>query len=159
MKDMIEKFLCPGCIQGSAGHCDKYELEGMPQSGHYCGNWCAGTIMSGVGSIVLGLPKGFNRLGSMYFAKHSAAEEGQKTAIVRLFERDEYDQMINEPSDCEVPSSHLNVPVWAMEDDGYLFVRTFAPRIGWHWIDVVKGGTLDMVPTALNVGEFYDEID
>lgn len=53
----------------------------------------------------------------------------------------------------------LNVPVWAMVDDGFLFVRTFAPRVNMSWVDVIEGGDLSMVPNAINVGAFVGEID
>jgi hypothetical protein len=46
-----------------------------------------------------------------------------------------------------------------MEEDGYLFVRMFAPRVGWHWIDVIRDGTLDMVPQGIDVGRFKDKMD
>lgn len=46
-----------------------------------------------------------------------------------------------------------------MELDGYLFVRTVSPRTARIFTDVIEGGTLAMAPGAINVGEFYDEID
>jgi len=54
----------------------------------------------------------------------------------------------------------LNVSVWGYEENGYLFIRVFAPRINKTWIDVIKGGTIDMLPdTVIDVKEFIDEID
>ena len=63
------------------------------------------------------------------------------------------------PGGTKLDWDKLNVPVWAMVKDGFLFVRTFAPRINRTWIDVIEHGTMDMVPNAINVSEFIDEID
>lgn len=46
-----------------------------------------------------------------------------------------------------------------MEQDGHLFVRTYSPRIDATFVDVIKGGTLALVPDAVNVGDFIGEID
>jgi hypothetical protein len=53
----------------------------------------------------------------------------------------------------------FNVPVWAMEKDGFLFVRTFAPRLDEGSVDVIEGGTLKMVPQAIDISPFIDEMD
>jgi hypothetical protein len=57
----------------------------------------------------------------------------------------------------------LNVPVWSLEQDGHLFVRTFTPRLCRPSVDVVEGGTRkESLPAKLkgiDVGEFYEEID
>jgi hypothetical protein len=54
---------------------------------------------------------------------------------------------------------NLNVPIWALEKDGYLFVRTYMPRINDSFVDVVEEGLLGLCPTAIDVSKFYDEID
>jgi len=46
-----------------------------------------------------------------------------------------------------------------MVKDGFLFVRTYSPRINHCSIDVIEAGDLDMVPEAIDVGKFIDEID
>ena len=91
------------------------------------------------GLLCLGLPKGFNRL--------SRQRENDEIAV-RLWTSD------NPPS-----WDNCNIAVWAMEKNGFLFVRTMAPRIDLCWVDVIKGGTLDLCPEAVDVGEFADEID
>jgi hypothetical protein len=61
----------------------------------------------------------------------------------------------------------FNVPVWAMEGGksgdpdhaGFLFVRTYSPRVNRMAVDVIEGGTLELVPNAIDVGKFYDKID
>ncbi len=98
--------------------------------------------MGGVGRLAIGLPRGFNRTGSVEF--------GDKPFVyIRLYESPdmmpEYDR--------------FNIPVWAMEQDGYLYVRCYCPRSNWLFVDVVKDGKLEHAPGAVNVGEFYDQID
>ena len=110
---------------------------GTEVGGYRCEKHHPATMMLGFGKLALGLPKGFHRLGKCGFD-------------MRLFEK---------PEDAKDLWDHLNVPVWAMEKDGYLFVRTYAPRVNETWVDVVKEGTLGLVPKAINVGEFFDDID
>jgi hypothetical protein len=57
---------------------------------------------------------------------------------------------------------HLNVPVWATERDGVLYVRTYCPRINVNYVDVIQYGALDCIPSACNVidvAAFLDDID
>ena len=61
VKNAIEQYQCSGCVGGSDISC--YE-KGYNQE---CDKHVAGTMVSGIGSILLGMPKGFNRLGP---AKH-----------------------------------------------------------------------------------------
>jgi hypothetical protein len=99
--------------------------------------------MIGLGNtIALGLPKGFDKTGWR--------EDGTRRnkMSIRLYLKNQ-----------KPAWDHLNVPVWAMEKNGFLFVRTFAPRIDATWVDVIEGGTMEMVPVAINVADFIDEID
>lgn len=137
IEKMVNEFQCPGCVAGSDTQCGKYKLD---HRGESCESHSPGTRMLGSGAIYLGMPKGFNRVGAIL---------DEQTHNIRLFPKgssvDVYD--------------HLNVPVWAMEWEGFLFVRCFVPRRNYSFVDVIEGGTLDMVPTATNVAEFIDEID
>ena len=135
MSQMVEEFQCPGCVNGPYPECYEEDNNYCPGS-HRCKKHVPGTFMFRIGKLVIGLPKGFDRMGESGFD-------------VRLWDTPEKYHGWD----------HLNVPVWALERDGYLFVRTYAPRINKVWVDVVKGGTLAMVSQAINVGEFYDEID
>lgn len=141
LKEMVEEFQCPGCTLGSNTKCGSFvpNSDGM---GAMCNNHSAGTFMGGIGCIQLGLPKGFCRV-----RKPSLIGTKNYTNI-RLHDKPETYQ-----------PDHLNVAVWAMEKDGYLFVRTYSPRIDATFVDVIKGGKLDLVPNAVNVGEFIDQID
>jgi len=93
------------------------------------------------GLLCLGLPKGFCRV---------SGHKDKSEAHVRIFLKEGYDAHWD---------NRFNIPVWAMEQDGFLFVRTFMPRVDITVVDVIEGGTLALVPGAVNVGEFIDEID
>jgi hypothetical protein len=99
-----------------------------------------GTVAYPGGKFVLGLPKGFNKVGE-YAA-----------FLLRLW-----------PKGTKPQWDKLNVPVWSLEQDGHLFVRTFTPRLCRPSVDVVEGGTRkESLPAKLkgiDVGEFYEEID
>jgi hypothetical protein len=143
-KRMIEEFQCPGCVCGSdTDSCSSFEFEQHPNdAGAFrCKTHVPGTMMLGAGTFALGLPKGFNKCG--------ANKRGET-----------YEMPIFLYEDGSSPVwDNLNVPVWAMVQDGYLFVRLFSPRINKGAIQVIEGGTLDMCPDALDVGKFIDEID
>jgi len=140
LKEMIKEFQCPGCINGcEPDECDSYKLDGT-----CCDNHRLGTFVGGVSNpIALGLPKGFNKPG------YDADSKPNNKMLIRLFTcLDDY-----------IGWDHLNVPVWALEEDGYLFVRTFCPRINVCHVDVIKGATLEDTPSALDVSKFAHTID
>lgn len=150
--EMIEEFQCPGCVCG--GGTDEANGCFKPSESHpgwdtfSCDAHMPGTMIMGLGSIYLGLPKGFNRVGMRSESAFRKAKNPGECHNIRFWLKGADPQYDN-----------LNVPVWAMEKDGYLFVRTYMPRINDTKIDVIEGGTLDMVPGALNVAEFIEEID
>ena len=139
-EEMVNKFQCRGCVCGSDTKCGQYSLkEDMSQ----CTSHVVGTIIAGVGNFALGLPKGFCRTGYELMSERTSNKLG-----IRLW------------SEGESPNwDNFNIAVWAMEKDGYLFVRTFAPRVDITWIDVIEKGTLAMVPNALDVSAFIDEMN
>jgi hypothetical protein len=135
---MTEQFQCPGCSAGLNPQSGCYRPDGFG-----CGLHSAGTFATGVGCYNLGLPTGFNRNGPV--------DKRLQHSIIRLYEK--------MPEDI---FDKFNVPVWAMEQDGYLFVRTFSPRINLTWVDVIQGATLNDIPSefhVINVAEFIDEIN
>lgn len=147
---MIEEFQCSGCVCGSSPEQECFKpSETMPKFPFFkCNAHVAGTMSLGTGSFYLGMPKGFTRVGMRSEAAYRRTDEPGAHSNIRLWLKD------TDPG-----WDRLNVAVWAMEQDGFLFVRTYAPRINDAYIDVIEGGTLDMVPKAINVGEFVDEID
>jgi len=145
-KEMIEEFQCPGCVNGSNVSC--CELQhiniGEREETFFCRKHVAGTFFRAGGLVYLGMPEGFDKVGFI-----SDTIERNRTTNIRLFQEEKapiYD--------------NLNIPVWAMEKDGYLFIRDFLPRINKTYITVIKNGKMsEICPQAINVSKFIDEID
>ncbi len=92
------------------------------------------------------MPKGFCNVGDI---SNNLTNE-KRTHNIRLY---------SNPEDV-YPYDRLNVPVWVMEHEGYLFIRGLSPRINMTFIDIVKDGKIkDICPNATDVSEFIDEID
>jgi hypothetical protein len=142
--EMVKEFQCPGCMVGNdPTDCQSYKLQDDGDCFHCSGHY-PGTFVGGVGKIILGLPKGFCRVGNHRTMGH----EKQNLQYVRLWKEGKY------------PSwDKLNIPVWAMEKECFLYVRTYMPRINYPIVDVIQGGKLSLCQQALNVGDFIDEID
>ena len=100
--------------------------------------------------VMLGMPKGFNKVGDPVSALRlqQSQDKAPLCPLVRLWEKG------NKPN-----WDHLNIPVWALVENGYLFVRTYCPRINIGFVDVIEDGSITMVPNAYNVALFSDEID
>jgi hypothetical protein len=145
-QEMIEKFVCSGCVGGMDTTCGQFKDLENDAAG--CQNHVVGTSILGLGNFALGLPKGFNRAGWRPQAK--SVSDHLNTMFILCWSKE---------SEKKPEWDNLNVPVWALEKDGFLFVRTFSPRINETRVEVIEGGTLDLVPGAINVGAFYDEID
>ena len=142
VEKMISNFQCPGCLKGSSPctECPSFHLN--HEFGWNCKNHIPGTIMVGVGKIFLGMPKGFNKVGA-------CEQIGEQMVIIRFWQEGEKPFW-----------DYLNIPVWAMEEYGYLFVRTYCPRVNRGYIDVIKGGKFEMMsPETRNVKDFIDDID
>ena len=142
VQEMISEFQCPGCTCGTSPctECESYK----PQGGEswVCAGHSAGTMILGIGKIFLGMPKGFDHVGPN-------EQIGQRYQMIRLW------QAGTSPA-----WDYLNVPVWAREKDGYLFVRTYCPRLNRSFVDVIEGGELELLPPETsNVEDFINEID
>lgn len=122
---MIEEFQCPGCVCGSNTKCGNFRKESWG-NGFRCVNHVPGTTLFPGGRIFLGMPKGFNKVGPRY-------QEGEATPPIVLF---------SSPEDMPM-YDFLNVPVWGLEQDGYLFLRVYSPRINFGMIHVCKDATLN----------------
>lgn len=140
IEEMVERFQCPGCVLGSDTTCGQYDYN---TNEFRCVSHVPGTSI-GPFVFALGMPKGFNKP-----RWEDPNRKGRRNEInIRLFQTGDHPEW-----------DHLNVPVWAMEQDGFLFVGTFAPRIDLSWVDVIEGGTLALAPKAIDVSAFIDEID
>lgn len=143
-EELIEKFQCTGCVAGpNPKSCESYKPSKNPAFVQ-CEGHVLGTIIAGIGNFALGLPKGFCRPGWDFTNDRPASK-----MAIRLWPTPPPATMWD----------YLNVPVWALVKDGFLFVRTYSPRTNTPFVDVIEGGTLDLVPNALNVETFYDDID
>lgn len=139
-EEMTEQFQCPGCGLGSNIKCGNYEYD---DKRHSCKSHVLATMVGFINNyIALGLPKGFNKPGL----------DQNKTSLTKM-------NICFSHKDTAPEWNHLNVPVWALEQDGFLFVRTYSPRLNIGLVDVIEGGTLSMVPQAINVADFINEID
>lgn len=154
-KKMIETFQCPGCTNGhGTDSCSSFEFEERhDQHCFNCKGHSAGTFMSGAGCLVLGLPRGFNRYGPLTQNKSDGMP-------IKLY--------LEDASNKDVLWDKFNFPTWAMVSDGFLFVRTYSPRINQCRIQVFKGKDLSFVLEnwkeespcpMIDLGTFYDEID
>ena len=139
MEHLVKEFQCPGCVNGSDTSCGSYNYNSMEQR---CVSHVLGTQVGIGNNIALGLPKGFNKPG---FTEDLRA---RNKINIRLWIKGTYPEW-----------DHLNVPIWKLEKDEFLFVRTYAPRINMGWVDVIEDGNSELCPTAMNVGEFIDKID
>lgn len=144
-EQMTEKFQCPGCVAGSNIKCGNYK------SGEYnaCESHVLGTFISTQGNVALGMPKGFNRPGPKTDAPliYGLFDTANKMRIKFSVDKPLWDY------------DEFNVAVWAMEKDGYFFVRLWLPRKNEIYVDVIKGGTIALTPNAIDVSKFIDEMD
>ena len=100
----IEEYQCSGCSSG----CDTTCFTPNTTGGIGCGKHFAGTIISSIGKIFLGMPKGFDRVGE---------QSSLKPNIYETFESSEWTYDI------------WNIPVWKyLSKDGHTFVRGIMPR-------------------------------
>ena len=138
---MVEEFQCPGCVCGhEVSSCYKGK-----QGSFSCESHVAGTIMFPHGALYLGLPKGFNKVGQR------GKDENNSVWLYESME--EHNRAFGTGDNC-------NVAVWAMEKDGYLFVRFYSPRINRARVHVIKGAKLsDLSGNPLDVSTFIEEID
>lgn len=144
-KTMIEEFQCPGCVcGGQIKDCDAFTLERGSEGFNWfrCSGHVAGTRMYPGGRFVLGLPKGFCKVGELDKEAHGA------TTNIRLWRKG-----------TKPVWDRCNVPVWAMEKD-FLFVRTYMPRVNIATVEVIEGGRrAELCPQSIDVAEFLGEID
>ena len=116
IKKVIETYQCPGCISGCDISC--YEKNEYSVA---CKNHRAGTLISGIGKIFSGMPKGFNRLGCGF-----GNGENLKIYIFESVQEQKYDK--------------FNIPVWKyLDENGNTLVRGISPRINAPFLHVFIG--------------------
>jgi len=123
----VETYQCPGCVCGSDISC--FEKS----DGIECGKHVAGTtIYPIVGTIFLGMPKGFNRKGT--------ASDMKIKGFATLSDGWGFDK--------------FNVPVWKHKDEhGNTIVRGISPRINAPFLYIFLGDCT----AAIDCFEITDE--
>lgn len=108
----IKDYQCSGCVNGPALTC--YNPSG-DEYGFACSRHCAGTIMGGIGTILLGLPRGFCRLG---------AYSKQRVSLFLKFEDGwKYDKW--------------NIAAWKyLTKEGHTLVRGISPRLNVPFLHI-----------------------
>jgi hypothetical protein len=115
-------YQCHGCLTGPKEGCFKTAKAGIGCDNHY-----PGTMVSNEGTIFVGLPKGFNRLGD------------SRTIRVSIFESIEQQQS-------HWPYDKFNVPVWKYKNAaGDIIIRGLCPRINQGFIHVIVKGDFDSI--------------
>ncbi len=132
MIKMVEDIQCPGCVCGSNTKCGSFDLKEIDPGVWTCEGHVLGTVISRIGKVILGCPKGFNRIGPVE----------QKT-YVRLI-----DYILLKEHIIKHWGEPWNVAVWKVQFKGYIFVRTFLPRKNVCFIDVIEDapGMYAMIP-------------
>jgi hypothetical protein len=135
--DAIKEYQCPGCAGGLAGECYEKNSPGVGCSKH-----CPGSIMSSVGTIFLGMEKGFNRLGPV----------GYKDMPIVIFENE---KQSNEEWDSPSPLiqktannlyDNFNIAVWKYLDKfGSTIVRGLSPRMNAPFLHVYLKDVRDQI--------------
>lgn len=138
VKNAVKEYQCFGCVNGPALEC--YQNVDSADNDLACKKHCAGTTdWPSVGRIfLLGLPKGFNRLGACENTK------------INIFEKLEdgwgYDK--------------FNFPVWKhLDEHGNVLVRGLNPRINYPWIHIFLENCMDKIGCIEITKEDMAEMD
>jgi len=150
---IISYAQCPGCVGGyNAFDCTSLQFVEHTDAGRTffrCDKHVPGTYHTTMGKLLLGLPRGFCRLGFHWDAFLHTENRTQEAGFIRLWEKDQAPEF-----------NKFNVPVWALEHEGYLFIRTYMPRVNWTIVDVIEDGKRqEICPNSIDVSQFYDEMD
>jgi hypothetical protein len=107
MNEFVKEYQCIGCTSGGIGCFSKSEADLS------CKKHSPGTVLLGAGTIMLGMPKGFNRLGPA------------ENANISIFET--YEDFMKEYANIK---TKYCVPVWRyVNKDKHTFLRIYNPRI------------------------------
>jgi len=132
IKNAIENYQCSGCINGGDISC----FAKNENSGIGCGKHYSGTMISNIGKIFLGMPKGFNRLGH-----HSEMQP----IIYKNFESSDWKY------------NKWNIACWKhLTKDGHTIVRGLMPRRNEPFIHIFLENCMDKID-CLEITQ--DEID
>lgn len=133
LKEAIKEYQCSGCVSGPPLKC----FTTCEAGGKGCGSHIAGTLLSGIGKIFLGLPKGFNRLG---------VQEGLIPKIFETIGEMQYD--------------HWNVPAWKfLNKEGHTLIRGIMPRRNEPFLHIFLEDCRDKIECREITQEEIDNMD
>ena len=115
----VGTYQCPGCVCGPDEECFK-KANGKSVA---CQKHVAGTMgIPFPGKFFLGMPKGFNRIGT------------QKELKIEIY-KTQSDQ------EAQWSYDHCNVPVWKHQNkEGHIFIRGYMPRLNEGFIHIILKG-------------------
>jgi len=132
IKLAVEEYQCSGCVNGHNISCFKGDKHSQACSKHV-----PGTMILGLGTIFLGMPKGFDRQGPC------------KETTINIFET-----FNNEKYD------FLNIPVWKFKDkNGNTLVRGIRPRLSFPFIHIYLEDCMKKINCYELTKEDIDKID
>jgi hypothetical protein len=131
--EAIKEYQCPGCACGVGPECAT-----KCDTGIGCGAHCPGTLMSNVGKIFLGMPKGFNRCGyetemplHIFESFESFCDDWKRVTSLGV-ESGGYD--------------FWNIPVWKyLDEHSNTLVRGLSPRVNSPFLHVILGDCRDKI--------------
>jgi len=130
IKNAIEEYQCSGCVSGCDIKC--FQSNSNVGCGVGCGKHLAGTIILSIGKIFLGMPKGFNRLGSY---------NDMKPYIFEKFDDCGWYNHNDCNNDCK-----FNIPVWKyLNENGHTLVRGISPRTNSPFIHIFLENCIDKI--------------
>ena len=141
IKNAIEEYQCSGCISGHDVSC----FEKNPNGGVGCGKHLAGTFITQIGKIYLGMPRGFCRHGE------------QKNLFMRIFKTFE-----DFKKDCDQMPKYdiFNIPVWKhLNKQGHTLIRGLRPRKNEGFILVILEDCMDKINCLEITQELIDAMD
>ena len=131
----IEQYQCSGCAVGCNISCYKKRTGNPFDIG--CESHYSGTMISSIGKIFLGMPKGFNRLG-----------KNEKT-IISIYDTYEKYGSYNT----------WNIPVWKYLENGHTFVRGISPRVNSPFIHVFLEDCMEKINCTEITKDIHDFMD
>ena len=136
----IKDYQCAGCIHGSDPKtCSKFITNSTMGEG--CIEHFASTTLYPIGKIFLGLPKGFNRLGSI---------------DAKEFRPNIYSSFESSPWTYD----NLNVPVWKyLTKDSHTIVKGICPRINLPFIHIFLEDCIAKIDCIEITEDFLESID
>jgi hypothetical protein len=123
--EAVKNYQCPGCVSGPFPECF---VKSSCSEG--CEKHSPGTYITGIGNVLLGLPKGFKRLGE------------SKRLMVNIFDNlDGFREVWGDDG-----YDKLNVPVWKhLDENGNTIVRAYLPRVNVTTIHIFLCNEIDNI--------------